>query len=60
MTVRDLVEQLLEFDQDLEVTVSDGFKCYFYRGDFEVTEFETISGELTVDIGIGGCEEEDQ
>lgn len=50
MTVQELIEKLQKFKPDMQVIVSDGYDCRFYRGEFDVQEFE---GE--VDIGIGGC-----
>jgi hypothetical protein len=51
MTVKELIDQLSKFPDDMEVTVADGFGCHFYNGKFEVKEFD---GE--VDIGVGGTE----
>ena len=59
MTVRELVEQLLEFDQDLEVTITDNLKGAIYRGEFDVTEFVPADGEVSVDIDISACDEEE-
>ena len=54
MTVIEMIEALSKFDRDAEVLITDGYKGYFYKGDFLLTEFEGC-----VDIGIGGCSEEE-
>ena len=43
-----------------EVLVTDGYRCHFYRGDFTVEEFEPTDGQYVCDIGIGGCEEDEE
>lgn len=49
MTVAELVDKLNCFSANMEVTITDGYDCKCYEGDFVVAEFEG-----TVDIGIGG------
>ena len=70
MKVKELIAKLQTFDQDLEVTVTDGYRCIFYGKqkdgtDFDIQAFHDFGnvdgagGEghvITVDIGIGGCE----
>ncbi len=43
---------------DLEVTITDGYKGYFYKGDFDITVFQPYvdEPEFYLDIGIGECE----
>ena len=55
MTVAELLQKLLVFPPDLEVTISDGFDFRFYRGNYSV-ELTEIDDEPCVDIGVGGCE----
>jgi len=51
MTVKELIERLLEFPKDMEVIISDGYELTFYHTDgIIIEEFEGM-----VDIGIGGC-----
>jgi hypothetical protein len=40
---------------DVEVLISDGLKFNFYRGNYNIKRHEE-SGEVFVDIGIGGCD----
>lgn len=56
MTVGELVDQLNKFDPELEVLVTDGYNCMFYKGEYAITEFND-NGNNYVDIGIGGCQE---
>jgi|LakMenE18May11ns_1017448.scaffolds.fasta_scaffold7895018_2 hypothetical protein len=55
MTVAELLQKLLVFPPDLEVTISDGFDFRFYRGNYSVELIE-VDDESCVDIGVGGCE----
>jgi hypothetical protein len=60
MRVTELIEKLTAMKQklgDVEVLITDGFDC---RGDFLVQEWHDFegTGQMTVDIGIGGCLEE--
>jgi hypothetical protein len=55
MNVGTLIELLSKFDNSIEVKVTDGFKCLFWSGDFSVKQFED-----SVDIGVGGCEENEE
>lgn len=54
MNVRQLIDALSVFPNDMEVVLFDGYKCVAYKGDWEIREFEG-----TVDIGIGGTEVDD-
>lgn len=54
MKVRELIALLKEYPGDMEVTISDEYQFAFYRGDFEVYEFDGC-----VDIDVGECREED-
>lgn len=68
MKVKELIAKLQSFDQDLEVTITDGYRCLFYGKqedgtDFDIQAFHDFGNEdeagnviATVDIGIGGCE----
>ena len=63
MRVTELIEKLTAMKRqlgDVEVLITDGFDCRGYRGDFLVQEWHDFegTGEMTVDIGIGGCLEE--
>lgn len=49
MKVKDLIKKLKKFDPDKEVSITDGYQCNSYEGDWEVIDFEGI-----IDIGIGG------
>lgn len=46
-----MVEYLKQFPEDMEIIVSDGYRCNFYKGSFVIKEFEG-----TVDIGVGGMD----
>jgi hypothetical protein len=41
---------------DVEVLISDGLKFNFYRGNYNINKRHEESGEVFVDIGIGGCD----
>lgn len=49
MKVKDLIKELQKFDPEKEVTITDGYVCNSYVGDWEIINFEKV-----VDIGIGG------
>lgn len=54
MKVKEVIQKLKQFDPEMEVIISDGYGFHFYNTNGAVIqEFE---GQ--VDIGIGGCEEE--
>jgi hypothetical protein len=55
MTVKELIEELSKFDQNLEVTITDGHRCHAYKTDkIELKTFEARNWPKSVDIGIGG------
>ena len=60
MTVAEWIEKLKEFPQSLEVKITDGYRCNFYRGDFVFQLFEDVDGSTFVDIGIGGFEGDEE
>ena len=53
MTVGEMIKSLEKFPAEMEVLVSDGHLYHFYRGAFEIAQFED-----KVDIGVGGCNED--
>jgi hypothetical protein len=53
MTVKELIDKLSVLPMSMKVTISDGYKCVFYDGEYIVEIFEGV-----VDIGIGGTNEE--
>lgn len=61
MKISDMISelQLLQADiGDVEILISDGFRSYHYRGNYNVRRYNE-NGQTYVDIGIGGCLEED-
>lgn len=56
MKVKRLIELLSLYDPELEVVIVDGYSCRMYAGNFEVESFKDLDGQVTLDIGIGGCE----
>lgn len=54
MNVKQIIEQLSKYPDDMQVVVCDGYKCNTYQGNWIIQEFEG-----TVDIGIGGTLIED-
>lgn len=59
MKVRDMIEKLQGYDPELEVTITDGFECRSFRGDFEFSLYEIDENIKELDIGIGGLEWEE-
>lgn len=58
MKVKKMIEELGKFDPDLEVTITDGFKCNCYHTkNIEFALFEDLDHSVSLDIGIGGCDE---
>lgn len=51
MTVEQFIFCLSKFPPGYKVTITDGYNCLSYEGNFIFQDFE---GSL--DIGIGGCE----
>ena len=58
MTVAELIAKLQEFPQDMEVSITDGFRSHVYQGDFEIRIFEDCDDTKVVDIGVGGFDYE--
>lgn len=58
MKVNEFIEKLKQFDPELEVTITDGLegKGYHTKGCY-ISLFEDSNGVKTVDIGIGGLNE---
>lgn len=60
MTVKELIDKLKEFPEDMEVFITDGFnvRCYHTRGmEFQIWD-DDFFGEC-LDIGIGGLDYND-
>jgi hypothetical protein len=58
MKVKELIKALKKFDEELEVTITDGFLCEFYHTKrIDIKLFKDGDGPGVVDIGIGGCKE---
>ncbi len=58
MKVKNLIKELQKYNPDYEVTITDGYKGYFYHTTNAAIKELKIDDEITiVDIGIGGCEE---
>jgi len=58
MIISELVAKLLSLQAiigDAQVTISDGYQCRFYQGNYTVESFND-NGHTVADIGIGGCE----
>lgn len=60
MKVKDLIKELQKFNPELEVTITDGYCCQHYIGDFEVNILEDHNENYFVDIGIGGLNENEE
>lgn len=59
MKLSDMISELTTLKGDVgdvEVLISDGFRGYFYRGNYTIQRF----GNAFVDIGIGGCLDDDE
>jgi len=60
MLVDEMITRLVELrDQmgNVEVLITDGYDARGYRGTFSINEFSHCGS--FIDIGIGGCEEDD-
>jgi len=44
---------------DVDVLVSDGWRGYFYSGNYRIVRWNNSDNTPFVDIGIGGCMYED-
>jgi hypothetical protein len=61
MKVKDMISELLKFDSELDITISDGFDFHFYDTRKEnplFVEIEEVNGNKILDIGIGGLIED--
>lgn len=54
MKVGELISILQKFDENLSITIADGYVGNVYRGNWSIEEFEEDDGTKTIDIGIGG------
>ena len=59
MKIKEMIEKLKEYDPELEVTITDGFECRSFRGDFEFSLYKIDENIKELDIGIGGLEWEE-
>jgi hypothetical protein len=60
MRISAMIAQLqTQLDQlgDVEVLITDGYACTCYRGEYAISAWEDDNGKMSVDIGIGGCNE---
>lgn len=60
MTVDDMIKELSLYPRDWKVTITDGYRAQGYIGKFEILPFEVLNGQMTVDIGIGGCDMDEE
>lgn len=61
MKLSDMISELTQMKAelgDVEVLISDGFRCYFYSGNYRIVRWNNSDGQAFADIGIGGCLEE--
>jgi prefoldin subunit 5 len=61
MKLSSMIAELQQMKDDLgdvEVLISDGFRGYFYAGNYSIVRFDN-ENQVYVDIGIGSCLEED-
>ncbi len=61
MKVRELIHKLSQYDGELEVILTDGYQYNFYNSlnlAFEL--FVDDNGKTKLDIGLGGCIEQDE
>ena len=54
MKNKDLVKKLQEFDEDLEVTITDGYEAFCYTTENIEVRLFLDGDQTTLDIGIGG------
>lgn len=40
---------------DVDVLISDGWRGYWYSGNYRIARWDNEDGEPLIDIGIGGC-----
>jgi hypothetical protein len=62
MKVKEWIQELQKHNENMEVTITDGFEFKFYHTDgILITEFyDSRTGVKSLDIGIGGCEIKDE
>lgn len=54
MTVKELITELSKFDENLKVTITDGYECNSYNTKYlDIQPYEEDCKEY-LDIGIGG------
>lgn len=60
MLASEMIERLSTLKEklgDVEVLITDGFTGNFYSGKYSILEWnDPVKGD-TIDIGLGGCEE---
>ena len=49
-----MIKILSQYPDSMEIIITDGFQGNCYCGEYSITEFEDIDGQVYVDIGIGG------
>ena len=54
MKVSEMIKILSHYPDSMEIIITDGFQGNCYSGEYSITEFEDIDGQVYVDIGIGG------
>lgn len=55
MKRKELIQQLLAVgDDDMEVSITDGYECLVYEGAFLIALVHYDNGNPIIDIGIGG------
>lgn len=65
MKIQELINKLKQFPPNLDITITDGFKCNCYNTnslEFQVLDYSQFYNDKNktgffVDIGIGGCDE---
>lgn len=54
MKVSEMIKILSQYPDSMEIIITDGFQGNCYCGEYSITEFEDIDGQVYVDIGVGG------
>lgn len=57
MTVQELITELSKYDPNTEVLITDGMNAYCYKGQYKINTYTDLDNKTYVDIGIGGCME---
>jgi hypothetical protein len=59
MKVKDLIQELQKYNENMEITITDGFEFMFYHtNSLLFTElYDSQTGIKSLDIGIGDCKE---